>query len=489
MRNAAASSFKVIFIYPDICKGGQGKFYHGIGYLSASLKRNNYDTALIHLTKRTSKDEFLGILDSHGDFDLIAYTATTNMFPVVLEIAEWVHGKVSTPSVIGGIHATLSPQEVIDTGLFDIVCLGEGEEPLLELCQRLQSGLSYIDIRNLWVKNENGITKNGLRPLRSNLDELPFPDRDIMEYHDSVDVKLLRRGVFMASRGCPYECSFCCNHSLKHLYNTNSKSYVRFRSVPNLIEEITRVVSDYPSIDNVAFHDDILPLNKEWFYAFCREYEKSVKLPFQLNCRAELVNREMIQIAKTAGCRTVSIGIESGSEAVRGRVLNRHMSDAVVRNAFQLCDEMGIATSSYNMVGIPGETFQDMIKTLKLNASLNAGTSQYSIFYPYPGTALFEECRKKNLLSKKTSDSYLETTILNFGWFRRRQIETIAKHHSQVTKVYSAIFLIGKGRELSNKIFDVSLYITILFGVTRFILNVLSGCRKLRYINREDSPT
>ena len=86
MRNTTLSNFKVIFIYPDICLGGEGKFYHGIGYLSANLKRYNYDTALIHITKRISKDEFLEKLDSHGDFDLIAYTATTNMFPFVLEI-------------------------------------------------------------------------------------------------------------------------------------------------------------------------------------------------------------------------------------------------------------------------------------------------------------------------------------------------------------------------------------------------------------------
>lgn len=479
-----AENFKVLFVYPDISKGAAGKFYHGVAYLSAYLKQSGYEVALIHLTEPPSRGSFMKMVKDKGDFDLIAYSATTNMFPVVAEVAGWINDVMCVPSVIGGIHATLAPDEVLATGLFDAVCIGEGEDPLLDLCRRLRKGSSYRDIKNLWVKDSDGTVKNGLRPLRDNLDELPFPDRDIMNYKDLVDMKVLKRGVFMASRGCPYDCTYCCNYSLKNLNSSLSKSYVRFRSVPNIIEEIDRVLSRYPTIENVAFHDDILPLKKNWFYDFCKAYSKAIHRPFQLNCRAELINKDMLQLAKEAGCREVSIGIESGSENIRKVVLNRRMSDAVIIRAFQLSNELGFKTYSYNMVGLPDETFCDMLSTLKLNAYLDVDTVQYSICYPYPGTRLYEECGKKNLLSGETVDSYFESTVLNFGRLRKRQIEVISTHYSKLIRIYRAIISAGRGKGLKVKIFDTFFYLSIAFSVDGFIFNAPSKVKRLFQVIR-----
>ncbi len=472
-----AGKFKVLFIYPDTSKGSAGKFYHGIAFLSAYLKKHGIGTDLIHLTQMPKKESFLALLNEKQEFNMIAYNATTIMFPVVKMVAEWAGKKV--PSIIGGIHATLAPDDVMATALFDFLCVGEGEDPLLELCQRIQAGTSYRDIKNLWVRDGKAVIKNESRPLRADLDELPFPDRDIMRYGDSVEIKENRRGVFMASRGCPFNCTFCCNHSLKHLFGSNVDDYVRFRSVENLIGEIEAVVAHYPQIDKVSFHDDILPLRKEWFAEFCREYGKRVGLPFQINCRAELVTATMLEQAKSAGCNAISIGIESGSEAIRKKVLNRPMSDEVITRAFRLCNEAGLRSCSFNMVGIPGETFEDMLKTLRLNALLDIDTIQLSVFYPFPGTKLYDESKRLNLLTENTESSYFDASTLNYPRFVKKRLVAIAKNYLWLISLYTAAFGRLKKRSVLVRVIDLICYFPALISATGLLMRCIAKAKRM----------
>jgi len=171
---------KVLFIYPDIWAYG-GDFYYGIGYLSGVLRMSGHQTSLLHVTKEISKKRFTDEVERIRP-DLIGFTSTSNQFPYVRLYASWIKEAFDLPVVCGGIHATLCPDEVISCGNIDIACIGEGEYPLLELANTLEDGNMPAKIHNLWIKRSGTITRSSLRPLISNLDVLPFADREIFQY-------------------------------------------------------------------------------------------------------------------------------------------------------------------------------------------------------------------------------------------------------------------------------------------------------------------
>jgi anaerobic magnesium-protoporphyrin IX monomethyl ester cyclase len=397
---------KVTFVYPDLSLKSQGKFYHGPAFLSAVLKQADHRTSLIHITKPITDEKFLSLISQEKP-DLIAFSTTTNMFKAARRYAKLAKNNTEVPIIFGGIHPTIVPEEVISCPEIDMVCVGEGEYALLELCNKMSESKEICSIHNIWVKEDGKIHRNPLRPVIQDLDELPFPDRNIYDYASLEDAKL-NRAVFMASRGCPYNCSYCCNHKLKEI---NSGQYVRFRSVDNIIQEIQLVTREHP-VKSVTFHDDILTLKKEWLREFSQEYRQKINLPFICNSRANLLDREIVSLLKSAGCHGINMGIESGNDYIRQKVLNRNITKQQIVRAFGLCKEYNIPVASYNMVGLPFEDLEKIIDTIKLNAQIRPGSMQVSIFFPYPGTKIYEACLKNNFMSDIEVNSYFERTIL-----------------------------------------------------------------------------
>ncbi|GAG00993.1 unnamed protein product, partial [marine sediment metagenome] len=247
---------KIVFVYFDSMRGAGGKYYEGLASISAVLKQG-HSTRLFHITDNLTGPQFLEIFQNqYADTDLVAFSSTTNAFYYIATYAQQI--KKHYPQMIticGGVHPTLHPDEVISEPGIDIICLGEGEYPLLDLCDRLESGSDISSIPNLWIKkNSVNIIKNPVRSLIESLDLLPFPDRDIFDYQSSMDSKL-HRLVFMGSRGCPFQCAHCCNHALKKIA-PRSTPYVRFKSPDRLIAEIKDCRAKYPDVQTICFHDD-----------------------------------------------------------------------------------------------------------------------------------------------------------------------------------------------------------------------------------------
>jgi len=430
---------KVGFIYADFLKGGRGKFYHGIAYLSSVLKQSGHQTELFHIKDNKDDVNLSAWIQGYGP-KLIAFTATTNMYPYIKKLAQSIKKNMDTPLIIGGIHATLVPEAVCADMIFDFICVGEGEGPLADLCNALDKNQDVSSIRNIWVKTPAGYTKNSMRPLTEDLDTIPFPDREFMDYANSYDLLRMRRGVFMASRGCSFDCSFCSNHALKELYKDCQVAYVRFRGVDNVIAEIKQVLKAYPGIEMIIFHDDCLLLNRTWFKQLLEAYKKNIALPFDMNARVELIDKEGLGLAKQAGLRMLSIGVEHGNENIRKKLLNRNMSNKQIINAFAAAHSLGIKTISYNIVGFPHEKFGDMLETVRLNAQIKTGSVQISIFYPYPGTKLYSIAKQEGLIGGDSLDSYFEGTILKFSPLKKRQIKFMLDNFESLKKVYQLLF-------------------------------------------------
>lgn len=253
----------VLFVYPErsIHPHWRGSFHFGIAWISAVLKRVGHDTSLIHLTERVGETEFIARMEQSHPFDMVAFSATTNDFKYVVALSSWVKKYFNVPTICGGAHVMVDPESVINVPAIDFGCVGEGEQTMVELCHQLEHQGDISRIESLWLKAKTGVIRNPTRPLLENLDSLPFPDRDLFNYQ-SLEDATERRLTILASRGCPYKCTYCCNHAIRSLY-PNKGAYVRFRSSNNVVDEIEECLRKYPWVERIVFHDDILTMRKD----------------------------------------------------------------------------------------------------------------------------------------------------------------------------------------------------------------------------------
>lgn len=406
---------RILFVYPDLASDHPnytGYFYHGIACLSAVLKKAGHETALIQFTKEISDQEFQKKIKALEP-DLIGFSSTTHVFPFVQKYAAAAKKVSKAPIICGGVHASLSPREVLKDKNIDMVCVGEGESALLELCDKLEKGKRLSDIEKIWFK-----------PLITNLDDLPFPDREIYDYPD-LNLEKQGIGTFMFSRGCPYQCSFCCEATLRKLYPSNQK-YFRFRSPQSAIEELKQVIKKYPFIKFVRFDDDLLFARKDWVREFLGIYRQEIALPFSADMRINLVDEELLTLLKQGGVHLLRFGVESGNDFILKQVLNKNITIKQIKDAFALCRQKGIKAQAYNILGVPYEGPSEILQTIKLNAQIKPDISVVSIFYPYKGTKLYNVCLEKGFLEEEQGRgvprNYYTRSVLSLPSIRKQQI-------------------------------------------------------------------
>jgi anaerobic magnesium-protoporphyrin IX monomethyl ester cyclase len=401
---------RICFVYPDIGgveQYGARKFYHGVGYLSSVLKRAGHETALIYLDHEPIEDAFMAQLAAIEP-QLVAFSCTTHQYPYAERCANWIRRSLpGMVTLVGGTHATLVPDKVLANSPFDLVCVGEGEYALLDLATALQMEEDFAHIPNLWLRRDGEAIRNPLRPLIADLDEIPFADREVFDFEDILTANDGWVDL-MAGRGCPYSCTYCSNPGLRERFKGLGK-YVRFRSVDNVLAEIRSLARRY-AIKTLNFQDDVFTLDRSWVLQFGQDYGEEFAFPFWINSRVERINdEEMVAALAHAGCRGVRIGLESGNEELRASVLKRRMSNDEIRQAFALARKYGLDVYTCNMLGIPGETAEMIEQTIALNRQLQPAGMQFSVFYPYPMTELYDLCvRNGYLVEGEELDSYYE---------------------------------------------------------------------------------
>lgn len=400
----------ILFIYPVppqrfVPRG----FSHGIGSMSAMLKRAGHTAELIYIESLDEAELVRRITPSTA---LVAVSSTTDQFTLAKQAIAWIEKRFDIPVVLGGVHATVAPEQAVRTeGLLGI-CVGEGDEAIVDLAQALDRHADVSHIRNFWFRKGNSVIRNEVRPLVRDLDSLPFPDRSIFDYQSILDLNYQDGAEFMVGRGCPFHCAFCINKKLQDLYRDKGP-FVRFRSVDNVIAEIKAVTRDYTNIRKITFQDDILGLNKTWLAEFSARYGREIRIPFRCNIRADGVNEEILSLLKQAGCTELWVGVECGNETLRNSLLNKQIPTQTIINAFRLIRSFNIASKAFNMIGLPGETPQNIEETFQLNKAIKPDIRSVTIFRPYPGTALYDYCAEKNWISNRTVSGYWEESILD----------------------------------------------------------------------------
>lgn len=433
----------------------------GVAYISSFLKSHGHNIDILNFSKMELKKSTIDEKLAEFKPGLIGISVLSTHFENdAKKIAKMIKTSSGIPIIAGGTAVTSGPDSFINCKDIDMVCLGEGEHAMLELAEKISSQKDYTDVRNLWVKNKEAIVRNPVRPFIKDLDEMPFPDSSLFPPGDCIFI--------MASRGCPYDCSFCINSNLRRLYG--GQGYMRIRSPENVISEIRELKERYARVRYVWFYDDVFPSHKKWVDRFGELYSRyKIQLPFSINLRTELCSDGLIKTLKKAGLSEVRMGIESGDENIREKYLNRSMTDKSIKDAFQTARNNHVSTRAYNIIGIPGESKESVFKTILLNLEVNASKLQYSIFQPYPGTVLGQECLEKRYSIKEirsVCDYFSESAILT-PYLAPEDIKNLAILISVVNRRRVFFCLLIK---LSPK------YVKILFNV---ILRVISFRRNI----------
>ena len=331
--------------------------------------------------------------------DVICFSVITNLYMPIKKLArKFKKVMPKVPIVCGGIHPTSLPEETIKEDCFDMLCLGEGEGAMEDLLQRMREKKPYNDIKNLWVKDATGhIHKNDKRPVIRPLESLPNPDKSLFAKYGALTSRIM----IMTTRGCPFACTFCVNSFRNAAYS--GEVYLRQRSVENVIADMVAIKKKYKP-KKFRFEDDVFAFNQKWLNEFKVAYREKINLPFHCYVTPSTAKDEILEGLKEAGCESVSMGIQSGNEKIRTKMLHRKHTDELIIAAAQRIKKHGLKLQAEYIFGFPTETPEDMWSSFDLNDKLDAYNTASFIFYPYPKTALAEYSLQNGYLTKEDYD-------------------------------------------------------------------------------------
>jgi len=422
---------RVLFLYP--VTEGDGGIPNGMALLSGTLKNSGFETACFDTTFLYSPPKTHLYRQKHGGImaadhqrfwgewdpsipgtiprlfldkikkfepDLIAVSIVDVSYNYAISLIAEIKKTVNIPVVAGGVTVSMCPDMVIKNDCIDIICIGEGEDPIVELAEAIVLKKNYNNIKNLWIKNGSEIIKNPLRELR-NMDTLAFQDWSIFDerhYYKPYCGSFYRTGFFELARGCHFNCSFCCTASYRNLFHGLGK-FVRTRSIDKAFDEIEYVRDNY-NLELIFFIDDnFLGMPKERFDYFCQQYKKRINLPFYIQTRSEVVTEEYVKKLKQINISTIAIGIEHGDESLRKK-MNRHMSNDNLKRAFDIVHKYEIRSTANIIIGMPYEEETMFKETIKLLQEIKPKSISINYFQPYRGTLMREQAVKLGYISE-----------------------------------------------------------------------------------------
>lgn len=391
---------------------------------------------------------------------IIGFTSSTMEISGVIEINRIIRSRIKTISIIGGPHVTASPKDALMGG-FDVAVIGEGEETTLELIKELEKvGPNLSSIKGIaWKDNYGNVIVNPARKLIDISDlSLPAYDKIDMERHLQITDEVLRgvpvrAAIVMASRGCPYRCTFCaCNKVFGH--------QTRYRSFENIKKEIQLLKNKYKA-EAIWFADDTLTVNYDHVRKICR-LMKEEKMYWGAQSRVDLTDESVVKTMKESGCIQLDFGVESGSQRILDEIIRKNIKLEQVEQAFKLCHKHGIRTHAAFMIGLPTETRDEVIRTFKFAKKIKPDWYAFGMFTPLPGTDLYDNYYQPGEL---TLEDYKEISFHRPAKkFNRSQVEDLGE---LFTKWRQELFEGVKRRNLVHSLFYLKLFFLLPNKVER----------------------
>ena len=414
---------KILFIFPNA--NSQTGFHYGIAHMSAVLKQAGHSVHLLqlceHIAPLPSQTEFINTIQSLAP-DVIGFSVVTNQWPYARTLASWARQATTVPLVCGGIHTMAAGEDILTTSDFDYIIRGEAEYAFLDFIEALENGADVSGLHHVGFIRNGKVQMNPVGPL-PDLRKLPFKDYEIFDFQHIIDAKDGWVGL-MGSRGCPFSCTYCFNHQMVKQYRADlhcslkQLNYIRHFDVTDIIKEIQYLLANYRNIKMFIFDDDLFTFYRDYVTEFCREYKKVCSLPFTVNAHVGAFDRDRARDLAGANCRIVKFGVESGSERIRKQVMARHMKNESIIEAIHTAQEFGLHASVFLMIGLPDETREDVMATIKLMGQALPGRFRWTFFFPYPGTQAYEiTARTMNIDHDRMAElkNFTERSCMDFG--------------------------------------------------------------------------
>jgi radical SAM superfamily enzyme YgiQ (UPF0313 family) len=331
--------------------------------------------------------------------DIVAFSVLTQSYQWMLMIAreiKKIHPRAIT--VFGGVHVSAVPEIVLQNKEVDYVVVGEGEEAFFQIIEAVERNDRTSVIPNTRYRNGSTLVRGVQKGFNQDLDSLPAYTKELWE-HDTIITSNL---ITMASRGCPYRCTFCFNNFFAELPETAQKGkYVRTRSVDHMIAELIACKNRYGKISNVDFFDDIFTVNKPWLKEFLIRYKREINIPFQCLTHPRYMDDEIAQWLKDAGCTWVQLGIQTMDDAFKNGSLRRYEKTEHIEKALAAMLKAGLHVKADHMLALPGEPIEAQENARRLYAEYCPTAIQTFWTCFLPGTELLKEAVRDGIVSKE----------------------------------------------------------------------------------------
>ena len=390
----------------------------GVHQISGCLKNANKDFIIDIFIEELEPDFYDKIAAFKPDFVLYSLFIGEESF--VLEAFSKIKEFLpQVKTIIGGPFTLVFP-EIAKRDEVDFVIRGDGEYSLPLFFKLYEDKKSLHEVPGIYFIQEDGtLFKNDNIRLTSDLKNIPDPDRDLYYKYESLrnqDTK-----GFIASRGCPYNCTYCYNAELKKFY---TESYWRLRDQEAVLREIEYVKNKY-GLKWVHFHDGTFNSSIEWLKSFLVEYKKRGLPHFLCNCRVENINEESVSLMKQAGCERITFGIQSGNRYIREDISGRHMPDKQIEDAFALCKKYNIRVGADIIFGWPGETMEQAMDTINMCRKIKPDTCHSNVLIPYPGLWITKRAIKEGFLEHEPTFKEIRELDSNKSLIKQKNIKLL----------------------------------------------------------------
>lgn len=394
--------------------------------------------------------------------------------------------KKELPDVIycaGGVHTTAKPIETMNEFGLHFIVVGEGEETIVEACERLEKGEGLADVKGVMYRANGKIVDNGRRELIQDLDTIPFPARHLIDMTPYLKPPGIIRGyatdrqtTIVTSRGCPYRCIYCGSHNI-------FGRKTRRRSVKNVVDEIEYLHKTY-GIKGIYYCDDTFTLNSRWVREYCEELKRrNLDIKWAGQSRVDQTDEELLRLMKDSGLVQLDFGVESGSEKILKVLGKGGHGDRTekIKNSFKLCKKVGIRTLATFIIGNPEETREDIEQSFQVAKEIKADYTAFYFLTPYPGTTIYDMAIKNGWLdpnipfSEDWAHRQPELPLMAIT-FSKEELRDIRRH------LQNHFFKRNYLRRSGNINF-YAILLTILFKHPRVILEALGKWLRTRRID------
>jgi radical SAM superfamily enzyme YgiQ (UPF0313 family) len=447
--------FKVLFFFPN--EPLVGVTPSNLAILSAVLKKEGFQTKLFDCTsyaspredqsdetqdeKRTKLghsvpteidkyikvkeenvyDAFVRTVEEYKP-DIIGITLVDSTIQFSYNFLEKIK-HLNIPVVTGGVGSTFNYMKLLRSGLIDYVCIGEGDEVIVELCDRLHKKEDPSDVRNICLLDKEGnLIKNKMRPL-ADIETLPLPDFSIYDderFYRPFRGEVVRMAQIDFDRGCPYTCTYCAAPALTEKFREEGAGhYYRVKTLDVMFAEMKALIKKYNLNFLYLSSETLLIIPRVKFRELARRYKEEINLPFWCQTRLDSFDEEKSKLLKEMGCQAVSIGLEHGSEELRRKLLSKKITNKTVYNAFKLMAKYDIFPTINCMLGLPDETREEVFETIRVNRRISKilkGKHNTNVFtfIPFYGTALRNISVSKGYIDKDED--------IPFDWYKKSML-------------------------------------------------------------------